>query len=601
MPKRPILISARLLDVGTAIFKPKGFMGAELFQRYQAATEGAHFDPQRKAQLIPVMRAGRVLVELQKEGFALELDPRLMSAVQAAGRALESDAEAADRRVNSIAAECLAAGRPLYAFQKTGVRWLVAHPFGLLADEMGLGKTIELLMALPTLAPVLICCPKIAKGTWKREIDKWRPDYTRITEVPNRVSWRWPIPGEVVIINYDILPEAIDCQACENKGRTLGWKTPHVQGWIPCPECAELRRLTLPPEGVRLIGDEIHVTKSGSASRTKNWRAISRGVIARRGTVWVATGTPILNEAPELWAVLSGAGLAREAFGSWTHFQDVMGGSVVDFSKEQDGSKRTTVWSKLPRKPDEAAFCLSKVMLRRLRSEVLPDLPVKRWEARQIDCLTASQRKEIDAIMSGVDWALLEEPEVWRDIQRFSHLRETLARAKTPAMLEIVKKEFQGTPIIVFSAHRAPIDELSKLSGWATITGDTESNERILLENAFQDGKLDGLGLTIGAGGVALTLTRSSHVLFVDQHPTPALNAQAEDRACRIGQTRGVLVTLLVADHEVDKRIALVLARKQALIDSTVEAARETKWPETHREEMFRIQSAFNFAGKAIK
>jgi SNF2 family DNA or RNA helicase len=548
-----------------------------------------------------MMRAGRVLAALTAEGFALELDPRLMSKVQAASRMLETDAEAADRRVNSIAAECLAAGRPLYPFQKAGVRWLASRPFGLLADEMGLGKTIEILMALPAMAPVLVVCPKIAKGTWKRELDKWRPDYLRITEIPNRASFQWPMPGQVIIVNYDILPDAVDCKHCKNSARVMGWKTQYVQGWIPCPQCSDRRRAALPPEGVRLIGDEIHVTKSGSAGRTKNWRALSSGVIARAGTVWVATGTPLMNEAPELWAILEGAGLSREAFGSWTHYKDIMGGSIVDFSKEQNGSKKSTVWAKLPRDSAEVARCLSKVMLRRKRIEVLPDLPVKRWEARQVDCLTASQRKEIDSIMAGVDWALLEEPEAWRDIQLFSHLRETLSRAKTPAMLEIVKKEFTHTPLIVFSAHRAPIDELAKLPGWATITGDTESDIRTQYENAFQTGNLNGIGLTIGAGGVAMTLTRSSNVLFVDQHPNPAANAQAEDRACRIGQTRGVLVTVLVADHDIDRRIATILARKQALIDETIERARESQWPEAHRDAMFRLQSAFSFAGKAVK
>lgn len=594
---RPIIISARLLDEGTAIFRPKSFMGAEIFLKYQQATEGARFDPQRKAQLIPVLRAGRVLARLQAEAFGLEVDPQLMKRVQAASRMLENDSEAADRRVNTLAAELLARGTPLYPFQKTGVHWLSTHPFGLLADEMGLGKTIETLIALPAMAAVLICCPKIAKGTWKREIDKWRPEFTRITEIPTRAAFRWPMPGEVVIVNYDILPDAVDCLTCKNTGRIQGWSSQFVHGWTPCPECSTKRVASLPPEGVRLVGDEIHMTKGASATRTKNWRGISRGVIARGGTVWVLTGTPLLNEAPELWAILDGAGLAREAFGSWSHFKDVMGGSSVDFSKEQDNSKRVTVWAKEPRDKEEVGRCLSKVMLRRLRIEVLPDLPTKRWEARTVDCLSLAQRKELDAI----DWALIDDPEAWRDIRNFSHIRKMLAQAKTPAMLEIVRKEFPGIPLVVFSAHRHPIDTLAKLPGWTTITGDTNSDDRTRIENAFQKGDLAGIGATIGAGGVAMTLTHSNRVLFVDQHPTPALNAQAEDRVCRIGQNEGVLVTILVADHPIDKRIAEVLARKQALVDATIEQARYTAWPEAHRDEMFRLQAAFNFAGKEAK
>ena len=148
--------------------------------------------------------------------------------------------------------------------------------------------------------------------------------------------------------------------------------------------------------------------------------------------------------------------------------------------------------------------------------------------------------------------------------------------AKIPALLKMVEDfEEQEEPLVVFSAHRAPIDMLGERPGWATITGDTPPDERTRIEDAFQAGRLKGVASTIKAGGVAITLTRAAHALFCDLEWTPALNAQAEDRICRIGQTRGCVITTLAADHPLDERIVELLSSKSQLIDASVDAARE--------------------------
>jgi len=154
-------------------------------------------------------------------------------------------------------------------------------------------------------------------------------------------------------------------------------------------------------------------------------------------------------------------------------------------------------------------------------------------------------------------------------------MRELLAKAKIPAMLNLVEEfEEQEEPLLVFSAHRAPIDTLAQREGWATITGDVSADERQVIAKDFQDGKYKGLAMTIDAGGVALTLTRASQVLFVDRTFTPGLNEQAEDRVFRIGQTRGVIISTLVGDHYLDRRLASILCEKTELIKASVEASR---------------------------
>jgi len=156
-------------------------------------------------------------------------------------------------------------------------------------------------------------------------------------------------------------------------------------------------------------------------------------------------------------------------------------------------------------------------------------------------------------------------------------VRSALAMAKIPAMLALVEEfELAKEPLLVFSAHRSPIDLFLGRPGWAVITGDTPAKDRTKIEEGFQAGKYLGLAGTIEAAGVGITLTYAAHELFVDQEWTPALNAQAEDRALRHGQKRAVCIDILVANHPLDQRVAEILLEKTAIIESSIDAARET-------------------------
>jgi hypothetical protein len=151
--------------------------------------------------------------------------------------------------------------------------------------------------------------------------------------------------------------------------------------------------------------------------------------------------------------------------------------------------------------------------------------------------------------------------------------RASLAVAKAGAvqpLLDAIEEEGAG-PVVVFSAHRAAVDVLGAREGWATITGDTPAEERGRVEEAFQAGRLLGLAGTIKAMGVAITLTRASRAVFLDEEWNPALNRQSQDRIYRIGQRRGTLITRLVANHAIDQRLMSILDEKQALLDGSIE------------------------------
>jgi hypothetical protein len=137
----------------------------------------------------------------------------------------------------------------------------------------------------------------------------------------------------------------------------------------------------------------------------------------------------------------------------------------------------------------EAGERLRKVMLRRRRTEVLPDLPTKthRISAQRSIDVTRQLADEVWAEMKragrrGISLEdALENSKLPVVFELMSKVRAALATAKIPAMLEAVEAEIEetGEPQLVFSAHRAPIDLLEdRRPGWAVITGDTSPDAR---------------------------------------------------------------------------------------------------------------------------
>lgn len=426
-------------------------------------------------------------------------------------------------------------------------------------------NTIQSLSALPANAAVLVVAPAVAKGVWKREVARWRPNLTAVI-LEGRQSFRWPEPGEVVIINYDILPEAHD-KVCKN---------------MLCPGCGPgLAVEKSCPEEVCVIADEAHALKSGKAMRTRKFRLISYLARKRHGRVWLLTGTPLLNRPQELWNIYQAAGIAQEAFGSWNAFVDFFNGTPQFYGGFEWGTPHAEVPERIRR-----------VCLRRMTSDVLPDLPRKTWREVTVDIDKATLKKcdkllkEYGGLAKIVH--LIEKEGL--SFETMSAIRQALAVAKIPAALAMVADfEAQDEPLVVFSAHRAVVEELGKREGWATIMGGTPNEERTRIEEDFQAGKLKGIAGTIQAAGVAITLTRAHNVLFTDREWTPALNAQAEDRCARIGQKTAVVITTLMANHELDERITELLMDKQRLITATVDEARTVDTAPQQVEDEVRV------------
>lgn len=579
-----------------------GTLGPTAFRAYDAALrDRAFYVPAVKSKCLRIETLGVALKALREavtENGASIFDVHVASEVFAAevkvGADEWMDRHAVDDRIEAIAriSKEQGFGEGLFPYQVIGTRELAISDKKLLADDMGLGKTLQAIAAIPTSVPVLVVCPSAVKGEWRGQISQWRPQ-VRTTVLAGRNSFRWPEPGEMVIVNFDILPNVHDSKVCDGflpgapcpgcltqrvhqltnvvDAKIPGKHKSECKGTIkkrpPCPGCHKL--LTEAPEGLVVVIDECHFVKNDEAIRTRAMKAIGESARKAHGRNWGLTGTPLDNSPEELWTVLDVLGLAEQAFGSKKQF-------YAFFKAERHASGYGTVFH-LP-DPDTMKERLGGVMLRRLKAEVLRDLPEKLYSPVTVD-VSAQAIQACESLVSkygSVDKIIELISADKFPFEMMSAARAALATAKIPALLEYVEhheKTRTDDPLVVFSAHTGPVKALGQRKGWAVVTGEESFEKKRKAIDAFQAGELKGIALTIRAGGTGIQLVKASKLVFVDRDFAPGKNAQAEDRIHRIGQTRGVLIVDLVATHKLDKRLYEILGGKRAMIQATVDAA----------------------------
>lgn len=439
---------------------------------------------------------------------------------------------------HSVAAKSRADKEGLYPFQRIGVEFLSLKDKALLGDDMGCGKTIQALVSIPDNARVIVVCPAAVKYNWQDEALKWRPDLTPIV-VSGKKGFVFPKPGQIIIINYDILPAYLAAKTGD--------------AVIP-NDAAKAFSETV------LICDEAHVLKNYKTARSQKVSNLSR--VCKR--TWFLTGTPLMNRPFDLFGVLSAGGMEREVFGSFNKFL-----ALFDTRKDRYGGYHFSSPSV------EVPERLRRVMLRRMKTEVLPDLPPKTYQKILVD-VDGGLAGELDALY-GQSEEFFSNGEL-PPFERFSAIRAKLAMSRVQAAHELVESYEDQAPIILFSVHKEPVNIFGSREGWSCITGDTPPAVRRNIVADFQAGKLRGLALTIGAGGVGLTLTRAATALFLDLDWTPALNLQAEDRIARIGQASNkVHIIHLVSRHVLDQHVHDLIKNKMDMIYKAIEGDAEYK------------------------
>ncbi|EYC38236.1 hypothetical protein Y032_0731g1900 [Ancylostoma ceylanicum] len=423
----------------------------------------------------------------------------------------------------------------LFPFQKVGVTFGIERGGRiLLADEMGLGKSVQALtMARYYKAewPLLILCPSSVKSAWKAQINKFLPIIQKIFVIEKGTD---PLPtartsNTVVIMSYDQMVL---------KKKELESASYYV-----------------------IIFDESHMLKDGKAKRTQVALSLSK----KASRVILLSGTPALSRPAELFSQIR---LVNDRlFPNFHQFAlRYCDGKQGRFCFEAKGCTNSE---------ELTAILLKRVMIRRLKSQVLKDLPDKR---REVVYLSGDK---IDSRMNSLQ-------EAKKAFERSSGMQTKDGKGVNDSLLEyfsltgIVKAAavcshildnyfYPDAPkkkVLIFAHHQIVLDtvqvEVQKRNLKSVrIDGQTSSKDRGNLCQAFQeDPDVEVAILSMTAAGVGITLTAASVVVFAELHWNPGTLLQAEDRAHRVGQKDSVFVQYLIARNTADDFIWPLVQKK---------------------------------------
>jgi SNF2 family DNA or RNA helicase len=302
------------------------------------------------------------------------------------------------------------------------------------------------------------------------------------------------------------------------------------------------------------VVDESHYCKNPRAKRTQAVRRLAAAV-PPDGLRLALTGTPVLNHAEELIAQLRVIG-RLEDFGSGARFAHQFQGQL---------SEERLHW-----------HLRRRCFVRRLKSEVLPQLPAKRqvvvpvrltnepeYRLAERDVIEWLRTQPLD--LSELNARIAATLRAER-LAQLGTLQRLAARGKLAAALAWIDDFLaSGEPLVVFARHvEVQQAVLERFPDALHLLGADSIFDREAAIAAFQDPA--GPQLIVGATRVAaqgITLTRSSNVAFVELEWTPAMHDQAEDRCHRIGQRDAVTAWYLLAADTIDETMARLIQSKR--------------------------------------
>jgi superfamily II DNA or RNA helicase len=520
--------------------------------------------PERLRTMVRIVRAlwevegvaphGKLRVPAHCPGYLEELETATPDLRWEGGRAHEIRRRAKALLAGEPPEPVAAPGRlraSLRPYQAQGLAWMQALTAqglgGVLADDMGLGKTLQTIAHLCAEheagrldRPALVVAPTSLVGNWKRELTKFAPHLrVRVIHGPARAKALrsgWDV--DVVITTYPLLVRDVD--AYEGQSFRL------------------------------LVLDEAQTVKNPRSQVHQAARVIEADACL------CLSGTPIENNLEELRAVfdLAVPGLLGDPKRFRARFRDPI---------ERCGDAERL---------EQLRRRIAPFVLRRLKTLVAADLPPKTeivravelsgeqrdlYEAIRVAAHTqvrqVIQRKGLAAATVDILGALMKLRQVCCD-PRLAPVPEA-GRVEHSAKLELLMEMVpemlaQGRRILIFSQFTsmlALIGEALRERGieHLALTGETRDRQGIC--DQFEGGRCDVLLLSLKAAGTGLNLTSADTVIHYDPWWNPAAQAQATDRAYRIGQTRPVFVYRLIAAGSVEERIAQLQERKQALAD----------------------------------
>ncbi len=425
----------------------------------------------------------------------------------------------------------------LFPFQREGVAFIESrNGRALIADEQGLGKTAQAISWLrlhPELRPVIVVCPASIKINWSREFSMWGSDNEKIQIISGKKNG-YSLTGSIIIINYDILT-----------------------AWLETLISYNAKALVL---------DEVHYCKGSNTLRTKSTKRLAK----KASHVIALSGTPIINRPMEFFNPINM--IRPDVFPSfWRFAQKFCGAKYNGFGWDFTGATNTEELHRL---------LTETIMLRRLKKDVLKDLPDKIYSIIPFEI---TNRKEYEkASMNIISWIAenIGKEEADRASQaevlvEFEKLKQLAVKGKMESVKEWVSDFLEsGEKLVLFATHILTLDILQQAFPEISVRldGSTSQKDRQIAVDRFQTDEKIRLFLgNTQAAGIGITLHASSNVAHVELPWTPGSWLQATDRLHRIGQKNIVNVWALVAQDTVEEDIAVLLSDKAKVLSEVLD------------------------------
>jgi superfamily II DNA or RNA helicase len=463
----------------------------------------------------------------------------------------------------------------LRGYQRDGLAWLGfladAGIGGILADDMGLGKTVQVLAHLLAEKrrgrldkPALVLAPTSLVANWHDEAQRFAPDLdVLVVHGPERHGLHEEIPQhDLVITTYPLLLRDRDALVAHTYSV--------------------------------LVLDEAQAIKNAKSQVAK----VVRELEARQRIAM--TGTPLENHLGELWAEFDAVepGLLGDEKQFTRFFR-------TPIEKHGDVERR----ERLNRR-------IAPLILRRRKEDVLSELPPKTEIVRRIE-LEGGQRELYETLrltqhervldevrrrglpQSGIVVldALLKLRQACCDprLVKLEGAKGVTESAKLDYLLDLLGSLVdEGRRVLVFSQFAAMLALVAQALderelAYQSLTGDTPGTHRAALVERFQAGEVPVFLISLKAGGVGLNLTAADTVIHYDPWWNPAVEAQATDRAHRIGQDKPVFVYKLICAGTVEEKIQALQQRKAELARAVLEggSTQALRFDETDVAELF--------------
>ena len=412
----------------------------------------------------------------------------------------------------------------LFEHQKQGVMKAAAWGRAMIGDEMGVGKSAQgIALAKHFGGRVCVVCPSYLCKNWKREFEFWYPtlDIGIVAKT---------VPNESIIVSYDLTHR-----------RQLG-------------------RFTT------LVLDESHYMKNKSAKRTKALMKLAK----QTPHVFLLTGTPAPNKPVELWTQMA-AILGVDRVGNYT-----------SFTRRYCGAKQSPLGfvdvSGATHKSELAWFMKNTMLIRRLKRDVLKDLPMKTRTTLEVDVPNRGMKKKFNRWKEINVLCLQQETRelIFERQQLVSELFLMTAEAK----VDVIKKICADLPpkTIIFVHHKILGDAVEEVLPCIRIDGSTPRDKRDEYVQDFQEGRVDYACLSMLAAGTGITMTRANNILFAELYFVPGVLMQAEDRAHRIGLKEPLTVTYVIANGSLDSYMFKKATRKLSVLDKCLDGRNDRKF-----------------------